>query len=682
MIEKLGLTSLEDCLFHLPLRYENATSLTTASEAMAQMSEDAIQIEATIRSSEIVLRPRRQWLVWLLDDDGVEVVLRYLHFYSSQVNKVSEGQRVRVRGVLKATRFLPGASAEMIHPSIVSADKPLSQHLTPIYPSTAGVTQARIQKVIAHAVAQLPIADTLSESIRTQYRLMDLSAALKILHHPPPDGVLEAFENRTHPAWQRLKFDELLAQQMSLRQAHMRRQTLHAPQFEGTGIYTQTFRAQLPFALTAAQQRVGLEITQDMQHTYPMQRLLQGDVGSGKTIVAALAATEAIDSGYQVALMAPTEILAEQHFHKLTQWLSPLGITLAWLSGSQKKSDKARQLELIASGQAQMVIGTHALIQETVSFARLGLAIIDEQHRFGVAQRLALRSVVKNTDDDSIDSTEAEWVPHHLMMTATPIPRTLAMSYFADLDISVLDELPPGRTAVKTRVVDQSRRSEVIARMDAEIAEGRQAYWVCPLIEESETLQLTTATESYQNLCEALPNRRICLLHGRLKATEKHDIMAAFSARELDVLVSTTVIEVGVDVPNASVMVIENSERFGLSQLHQLRGRVGRGAQQSVCLLMFQTPLSRLAKERLRVMHSSNDGFEIARFDLQQRGPGELLGARQAGDALLRFADIDADQYLISQAQELAIEALVKNPDLVRAHLLRWMRGRLDYLRA
>ncbi|MES2050255.1 MAG: ATP-dependent DNA helicase RecG, partial [Pseudomonadota bacterium] len=495
-------------------------------------------------------------------------------------------------------------------------------------------------------------------------------ASVKLLHNPPPDADQYSLIEHTHPAWERMKFDELLAQQLSLKRAQAARRTKGATALPVVGQMSAAFLMSLPFTLTGAQERVLAEIRADLKQDFPMQRLLQGDVGSGKTIVAALAAVQAIDSGFQAVLMAPTEILAEQHFRKIAAWLEPLGITTAWLTGSLKKKEKEQAQSLIASGQAQLIIGTHALIQDTVIFSRLGLVIVDEQHRFGVGQRLSLRN-----------KGIAGQVPHQLMMSATPIPRTLAMTYYADLEVSVIDELPPGRTPIVTRMVDQQRRDEVIARVHAAAQEGKQVYWVCPLIEESEALQLQTATDTHAMLAEALPDLNIGLVHGRLKPADKHLVMDAFIRNEVQVLVATTVIEVGVDVPNASLMVIEHAERFGLSQLHQLRGRVGRGSAASVCLLLYQGPLGGTAKQRLMTMRETTDGFEIARKDLELRGPGEFLGARQSGEAMLRFANLETDQWLVEKARKLAGELLQHDLPTVAAHLQRWLGQKEEFLR-
>ncbi|MGZ3254772.1 MAG: ATP-dependent DNA helicase RecG, partial [Burkholderiaceae bacterium] len=499
-----------------------------------------------------------------------------------------------------------------------------------------------------------------------------------LLHNPPAEVDEHALIDRSHPAWVRMKFDELLAQQLSLKRAQIARRAKGATALPVIGKLSDTFLKTLPFTLTNAQQRVLKEIRADLLQSFPMQRLLQGDVGSGKTVVAALAAAQAIDSGFQAVLMAPTEILADQHFRKIAAWMEPLGVSVAWLTGSLKKKEKTEAQARIESGAAQLIIGTHALIQESVQFAKLGLVIVDEQHRFGVAQRLTLRNkgIATPTAANKTPS-----VPHQLMMSATPIPRTLAMTYYADLEVSVINELPPGRTPIVTRIVDQNRRDEVIERVHAAALEGRQVYWVCPLIEESEALQLQTATDTHMALMEALPDLQVGLVHGRLKQAEKQETMDAFTRGEIHVLVATTVIEVGVDVPNASLMVIEHAERFGLSQLHQLRGRVGRGSAASVCLLLYQSPLGLTAKQRLATMRETTDGFEIARKDLQIRGPGEFLGARQSGQALLRFADLETDQWLVDHARNMAQTLLHDDPATVEAHLARWLGLREDFLK-
>ncbi|HYR05407.1 MAG TPA: ATP-dependent DNA helicase RecG, partial [Gallionella sp.] len=512
----------------------------------------------------------------------------------------------------------------------------------------------------------LPLEDTLPDALLRKMELAGFAESIKLLHTPPTNTPVASLEQRSHAAWRRIKFDELLAQQLSMRVHHRERGKHTAPSLAPQHRLTAQLIKNLPFALTSAQQKVCAEISRDLAQPHPMQRLLLGDVGSGKTIVAALAALQAIENGWQAAFMAPTEILAEQHYLKLYDWLEPLGISPVWLSGSLKKKEKLAAAERIAAGETPLAIGTHALFQEQVEFHRLGLAIVDEQHKFGVQQRLALRN--KGSE------------PHQLMMSATPIPRTLAMSYYADLDVSVIDESPPGRTPVVTKLVSDERRDEVFERVRAACMEGRQAYWVCPLIDESETLQLQTVLETHAMLTQAFTELRVGLVHGKLDNTEKARVMTAFKAGEVQLLVATTVIEVGVDVPNASLMVIDHAERMGLAQLHQLRGRVGRGAAQSMCILLYQQPLSELARARLKIIFESNDGFAIAQQDLQLRGPGEFLGARQSGAAMLRFADINADEDLLDGAQQAADDLLHDFPDAVRRHLQRWMANKHDYL--
>jgi len=629
------------------------------------------QVEGIVTKNEISFKPRRQLLVTIADASG-DLLLRFMNFYGSQVKQMAEGVRIRARGELKHGFF----GAEMVHPGykVVNEGAPLPASLTPVYPAGEGLSQTVLRRAIADAMKRIDWADTVPPAIRKRMDLMDFEPAVKLLHYPPADVDEHALIERSHPAWDRMKFDELLAQQLSLKRAQRARREKGAPPLRAVGQLSEGFLAGLPFALTGAQQRVVEEIRADLRAGYPMQRLLQGDVGSGKTVVSALAAAQAIDSGYQAALMAPTEILAEQHFRKIAAWMEPLGVKVAWLTGSLKKKDKVASNALIESGEAHLVIGTHALIQDSVQFAKLGLVIVDEQHRFGVGQRLTLR----NKGSDGL-------VPHQLMMSATPIPRTLAMTYYADLEVSVIDELPPGRSPIVTRAIDQNRRDEVVERVYAAALEGRQVYWVCPLIEESEALQLQTATETYETLAESLPDLQVGLVHGRMKPAEKQEVMDAFTAGQVHVLVATTVIEVGVDVPNASLMVIEHAERFGLSQLHQLRGRVGRGSAASVCLLLYQSPLGQVAKQRLLTMRETTDGFEIARRDLEIRGPGEFLGARQSGQAMLRFADLEIDQWMVDRARDVAQWLLDgETPEkmaVVDAHLARWLGGREEFLK-
>ena len=668
-LRKLGLVRADDLVLHLPLRYEDETCVTLIDEAMPGVP---VQVEAEVLEVTVQYRPRRQLLAKVVDASS-ELTLRFLNFYGSQTAQLErardEGRRLRIFGEIRHG-FL---GAEMVHPRyrVVAENEALPPSLTPVYPTTAGLSQNALRKLIPPAIAAADLSELLDARWCRQHQLPAFADAVRLLHAPPPEASEVELQQRTHPAWQRIKFDEVLAQQLSLRRAYLARRQKGAPLLKSAGQLAQHVLAALPFGLTGAQQRVCAEIASDLTQPYPMQRLLQGDVGSGKTIVAALAACQAIEAGYQAAFMAPTEILAEQHYLKLRAWLEPLGIQVAWLTGSLKKAAKQAML-LQAAGSGQLIVGTHALIQDSVDFARLGLAIVDEQHRFGVAQRLELRKKGEKND----------FPPHQLMMSATPIPRTLAMSYYADLDVSVLDELPPGRQPIRTKLVSDARRDEVIARVRDAVSTGRQAYWVCPLIEESETLQLQTALDTHVALSEELDDLRIGLVHGRLKSDEKAAAMAAFAAGDLDVLVATTVIEVGVDVPNASLMVIEHAERFGLSQLHQLRGRVGRGAHDSVCVLLFQKPLSQTARARLKVIYENTDGFEIARQDLHLRGPGEFVGSRQSGVPLLRYADLEADSELIELAREMAEQLLRTSPERAQQHLTRWLGSREELLKA
>jgi ATP-dependent DNA helicase RecG len=663
-MERLGLQRDIDLALHLPMRYEDETRITPIGPLR---DGDLAQVEGTVTENRIETRTRRQLLVRLADESG-ELLLRFLNFYPSTQKQLALGTRIRARGEVRGG-FL---GREMVHPTVkpVRDDTPLPTALTPVYPTSAQLPQAYLRKAVVSALTRAPLDELLPPGTLPP-GLPPLRQALQLLHHPPPGTPLATLEDHSHPAWQRLKFDELLAQQLSQLQAQHERAALRAPMLRDAAMPAR-LRSELPFQLTAAQERVVAEISADLGRPQPMHRLLQGDVGSGKTVVAALAAAVAIGAGWQCALMAPTEILAEQHFRKLIHWLEPLGLKVAWLSGSRKGKGRTQMLEWVASGEAALVVGTHAVIQHDVVFAQLGLAVVDEQHRFGVAQRLALRA--------KLESQALE--PHLLMMSATPIPRTLAMTYFADLDVSTIDELPPGRTPVVTKVFADGKRDAVIARIRDEVARGRQVYWVCPLIEESEHLDLQNATETHAQLSAALPGVMVGLLHGRMAATEKAAAMSLFAGGQMQVLVATTVIEVGVDVPNASLMVIEHAERFGLAQLHQLRGRVGRGAVASVCVLLYTAPLSDTGKARLRAMAETTDGFEIARRDLEIRGPGEFMGARQSGDALLRFADLQQDSGLLQRARELAPRLLREHPGAARAQVARWLGSKADFLKA
>lgn len=667
-LAKLGLRTLEDLALHLPLRFEDETFVTPVAAAAQGVS---VQCDVTVISCEVAFRPRRQLIAKARDAAGSLLVLRFLNFYPSQQKQLQVGAHIRAFGEIRVGFF----GLEMVHPRCqrVDEDDVLPQTLTPVYPTTAGVGQATLRRLITRALTLADLSETLPELILQQHGLAPFAESVRLLHQPPPAEFGESIDRVQQQAWQRVRFDELLAQQISLRRVYVRRREHTAPSLPSRGRLPQALLASLPFALTAAQQRVVAEIGGDLAQAHPMQRLLQGDVGSGKTVVAALAMLQAVENGYQAALMAPTEILAEQHYLKLKAWLPPLGIEVAWLTGSLKKKEKQSMLDAVASGAAPVVVGTHALIEDTVSFRKLGLAVVDEQHRFGVRQRLALRQKMQQNGDAV--------AVHQLMMSATPIPRTLAMSFYADLDVSVIDELPPGRTPIRTRLVTAARRDEVVERVHAACTEGRQAYWVCPLIEESETLDLQTAIDTHAALCAELPDVRIGLVHGRMKPDEKSATMEAFSRNELQVLVSTTVIEVGVDVPNATLMVIEHAERFGLAQLHQLRGRVGRGAAESSCILLYAPPLSEMARARLKVIFENTDGFEIARQDLQLRGPGEFVGARQSGLPMLRYADLE-DPVLIEKARAAAELLLRDFPAHAERHLQRWLAGAEELLKA
>ena len=679
-LQKMGLDTPMALALHLPSRYEDETELFAIEEALNQGRFGSVQTQGVVIRNQVLFRPRRQMLV-TIEDDTATLQLRFLNFYPSQQKQMAVGAHIRVRGEVREGFQGP----EMVHPTVKAlvADAPLPTSLTPVYPASAGVSQTVIRKAVAQALRDPSLHDSLAEFLpkKLMAELIpsndwpSLQSAITYLHQPPADADTQALLERTDPAWRRVQFEELLAQQISLKRAHAIRRDRHAPSFakpdKDPSLEASLLKA-LPFKLTAAQDRVWSEIGKDLEKSFPMNRLLQGDVGSGKTVVAALAAARVIGHGYQAAVMAPTEILAEQHYLKMKEWFEPLGVRIAWLSGSLKAKEKRLAQEMIESGQAQLIIGTHALIQESVSFSKLGLAVIDEQHRFGVRQRLEIQQRL---------GSELFYC-HQLMMSATPIPRTLAMTYYADLDVSVIDELPPGRKPITTKVVKASRRDEVIGGLQSWLSRGLQAYWVCPLIEESEALQLQTAVESFEQLTQALPNFKVGLVHGRLKAEEKAAVMAAFKANEIQLLVATTVIEVGVDVPNAALMVIEHAERFGYAQIHQLRGRVGRGSADSVCILMYAEPLSMAAKERLQTLREVSDGFVIAERDLSLRGPGELLGAKQSGDTMLRFVDLQRDAWLIELAQQAAERLLAEHADLVERHLERWLGSRAEFLKA
>lgn len=666
-LAKLGIARKFDLVLHLPLRYDDETQLCPISDALPGPE---VLVQGAITDCDIKYRPKRQ-LVCRLDDGSGALTLRFLNFYGSQVKTLAPGAMVRAFGHVR----IGALGAEMVHPRyrIVIADAPVATSLTPVYPTTAGLGQDALRRMIARALVDEALDETLPGPLLGSLGLPAFADAVRLLHHPPPEIPQAALQGRTHVAWRRMKFDELLAQQLSMRVHYRQRRARGAPPLKVRGTLVHALLKRLPFKLTRAQNTVLAQIREDLEQPHPMQRLLQGDVGSGKTVVAALAALQCVENGYQAAVMAPTEILAEQHYRKFAEWLAPLHVNVAWISGGIKKSDKKQWLDDISRGVAPIAVGTHALFEEEVVFKNLGLAIIDEQHRFGVHQRLALRMKGAKSGKGA--------QPHQLMMSATPIPRTLAMSYYADLDVSVIDELPPGRTPVVTKLVAEDRRDEVIQRVRDACIEGRQAYWVCPLIEESEKLQLQTALDTHAHLQQTFPELRVGLVHGRLKTAEKQQVMAAFQRGEIQLLVATTVIEVGVDVSNASLMVIEHAERMGLSQMHQLRGRVGRGAMESACVLLYQGPLTPTARERLKIIYENTDGFEISRHDLQLRGPGELLGARQSGVPMLRFADLALDLDLLDAARDAAEELLREHPDAARAHLARWLGGRGEYLK-
>ena len=666
-LEKLGITTIQDLLFHLPLRYEDRTRITPIAELRNGHSS---QIEGIVHDSRIEMGKRRSLLVQLQDDTG-RIGLRFYYFTAAQKNQMTPGTRLRCFGEVRLGR----TGLELYHPEYkrIAEGEPLpvQDRLTPLYPTTDGVHQGRLRQLCEQALdllARHPVPDYLPQSLLDQLQLPALNEAVRTLHNPPTGADLDQFSLGIHPTQQRLAFEELLAHHLSLRQLRAAIQHHRAPALPERGKLSKQFLAQLPFSLTGAQQRVVAEIRQDLAAPVPMLRLVQGDVGSGKTVVAALAALQAVENGTQVALMAPTEILAEQHYLSFSQWLAPLGVQVDFLASRSKASVRNQVLERLAQGHTQILIGTHAVFQEQVRFANLALAIIDEQHRFGVHQRLALKEKGANGSSS----------PHQLIMTATPIPRTLAMSAYADLDTSVIDELPPGRTPIETIAIPDSRRNEVVERVRRACLEGRQVYWVCTLIEESEVLQCQAAEATAQQLQEQLPELKVGLVHGRLKPAEKAAVMDAFKQGELQLLVATTVIEVGVDVPNASLMIIENPERLGLAQLHQLRGRVGRGSVASYCVLMYHPPLSQMSRERLKIMRETNNGFEIAERDLELRGPGEVLGTRQTGLLSLKVADLERDKGWLETVRWAAEQI---EGDRVRSDALirRWLGQNVRY---
>jgi len=667
-LEKLGLQTVQDLWFHLPLRYEDRTRLTAIADLRPG---DTAQVEGRVEAIERGFRYRPQLRVAIGDDSQQTLLLRFFHFNKSQIDQLAIGTRLRCYGEAR----LGKQGLEIVHPQYrrIVGDEAVAvaERLTPVYPTTEGLGQARLAGVVERALQRLPPDEQLElipAALRKVHKLSSLRAALLYVHRPPPDADLNRLMSGTHPAQRRLAFEELLAQHLSLKRLRMRVRRHAAPALTGAGMLRERFLAQLPFAPTRAQQRVSAEVVRDLAQAVPMLRLVQGDVGSGKTVVAALAALAAVEAGKQAALMAPTELLAEQHFRNFDRWLTPLGVAVVWLAGKLKGRARTQALHALA-GEAQVAIGTHALMQEGVVFRHLGVAIIDEQHRFGVHQRLALRD----------KGRDGEVIPHQLVLTATPIPRTLAMTAYADLDVSVIDELPPGRAPVTTVAIANSRRTEVIERIRVACASGRQAYWVCTIIEESEMLEAQAAQAVHAELSKELPGLAIALVHGRMKPSEKQAAMQAFQNGEIALLVATTVIEVGVDVPNASLMVVENAERLGLAQLHQLRGRVGRGSAVSSCVLLYQPPLSAMARQRLDVLRETSDGFRIAEKDLELRGAGELLGTRQTGQLQLRIADLARDAALLPAVQRAGEVILRDHAPLVNQLIARWIGGSMKY---
>jgi ATP-dependent DNA helicase RecG len=673
LLAKCGINTLQDALFHLPLRYQDKTRLSSILQL--KLGEHAL-IEGEVISQQLH-RGRRLSLLCLLQDESGVITLRFFHFNQGMRNAMAVGTRLRCFGEAR----WQGRGLEMVHPECQQVkepqEQPINEALTPIYPTTEGLTQRSIRSVVKKALALLNsdatwLPDYLSNDLRKSLHLADLQTALNYIHNPPTDASVDLLRQKIHPTQRRLAFEELLANYLSLQHIRQKIQQHQAPSLKPAPTLTNQFQAVLPFRLTHAQQRVLSEIQLDIQTHKPMLRLVQGDVGSGKTVVAALAMLQAIANGYQTAFMAPTELLAEQHYKNIQTWFEQLGLPVAWLAGSIKGKKRETMLEIIANGAAKIAVGTHALFQEGVEFNKLGLVVIDEQHRFGVHQRLALRE--KGAKDNIY--------PHQLIMTATPIPRTLAMTAYSDLDHSIIDELPPGRTPVKTAVIPNTRRDEVIEHIRTACRDKRQAYWVCSLIEESEVLECQAAEATAALLQETLPELKIGLVHGRMKANDKEQVMTAFKTGHYDLLVATTVIEVGVDVPNASLMIIENPERFGLAQLHQLRGRVGRGAIESHCVLLYQSPLSEHAKERLKVMRETNDGFLIAQKDLELRGPGEVLGTKQSGLVQMRIADLMRDNGLLPAVQRAAEHLSLMHPESIEPLIKRWLGAKEGYSHA
>jgi len=674
-LEQLQIYTVADLLFHLPVRYQDRS----CSQPIGSLQRGTeVLVVGEVLLTEIKYGRRRMLLTHLTDGTGA-LLLRFFHFGRTQQQTLTRGVRLQCFGEVRQGPTM----LEMVHPEyrILAPDEAPETvaHLTPLYPATEGIRQTGLRKLTAQALDLLQstggadsaaaLVELLPAEMLAQYRLPGLVEALCYVHRPPLDAALPELLAGSHPMQRRLAFEELLAHQFSLRRLRWYKRSQEAPPLSGTGRLMTALRERLPFTLTAAQQRVIGEIRHDLNGHTPMQRLVQGDVGSGKTIVAAMAVLQAVEAGYQAVVMAPTELLAEQHWQNFHHWLEPLGIKLAWLSGKSRGRVRSAAIARIAAAEAMVVVGTHALFQEDVSFPALGLVVVDEQHRFGVHQRLALREKGRRQGR----------YPHQLIMTATPIPRTLMMSAYADLDCSLIDELPPGRQPVTTVVLAEHRRETVLQRVREVCLQGRQAYWVCTLIDESEVLQCQAASDTAQQLTASLPELRVGLVHGRMNAREKAGMMADFKAGRIHLLVATTVIEVGVDVPNASLMIIENAERLGLSQLHQLRGRVGRGSVRSVCVLMYHGPLGMKGRTRLAALRECSDGFEIARRDLELRGPGEVLGTRQAGLMQFRTADLLRDQALLPQAADCAQHLLAHYPDCVEPIIRRWLGERPGY---
>ena len=669
-LSRIGINNVQDLLFHLPLRYEDRTRVTPIADIRP---ESFATIEGFVQHTEVQFG-RRPILSVTLSDGTSKIMLKFFNFNAGMKNSLAVGVRVKAFGEIKRGRYM----AEIHHPEyqIIRNNQPLelAETLTPIYSTTEGLKQASLRKMTKQALAVLQNVQV-TELLPEQYNphQYSLKEALALLHRPPPSVLAEVLEKGEHPAQKRLIFEELLAHNLAMQQLRLGVKQQYAEPLSYKTDLKQRFLESLPFQPTNAQKRVTEDIERALAQASPMMRLVQGDVGSGKTLVAALAALTAIDNGKQVALMAPTEILAEQHANNFANWLRPFGIEVGWLAGKVKGKARNTQLEAIKNGDVQMIIGTHALFQESVEFKDLALIIIDEQHRFGVHQRLTLRE----------KGAKADHYPHQLIMTATPIPRTLAMTVYADLDTSIIDELPPGRTPIKTVAISEDRRPEIVQRVyQACKNEKRQAYWVCTLIDESEVLEAQAAAAIAEDLQRALPDLRISLVHGRMKPQEKQEIMAEFKAANIDLLVATTVIEVGVDVPNASLMIIENSERLGLAQLHQLRGRVGRGATASHCVLMYKPPLGKISSKRLQVMRDSQDGFYIAEKDLEIRGTGEILGTKQTGSAEFKVANLMRDRKMIPLVQRYAKQIIVENPPLAEALIKRWLNEKAEYTNA